>query len=302
MDMDQTADIRLSAGDLSADIHPQIGGGLGGLRSHRPGRTIDWLRPASAEALRNSKARDLACFPMLPFANRIRDGRFTFASQSIRLPRNFGEHPHTIHGHGWQAPWDIVEATSDSARLRFRHTADTWPWAYVAEQHFRLDEHQLSIEISVTNHSDTTMPAGIGFHPFFPRDASTTITGTVTSMWETDDEVMPTGLVSAEAIWPPGTPLPVADVTLDNCFTGWTRTLDIAWTGPDRSMRIEASEAFDFLTVFTPPGQDFFCAEPVSHCTDAINQAAAGRDDTGLVTLQPNQTLTGKITFRPKID
>ena len=40
-----------------------------------------------------------------------------------------------------------------------------------------------------------------------------------------------------------------------------------------------------FLVVYTPPGEDFFCAEPVSNATDAFNLAAAGRTDTGMLVL-----------------
>ena len=29
---------------------------------------------------------------------------------------------------------------------------------------------------------------------------------------------------------------------------------------------------FGHLIVYTPPGEDFFCVEPVSHMTDAINR------------------------------
>jgi aldose 1-epimerase len=53
----------------------------------------------------------------------------------------------------------------------------------------------------------------------------------------------------------------------------------------------------DFLVVYTPPGRPFFCAEPVSHITDAFNLVAAGRTDTGARSLAAGETLRAKVTL-----
>jgi aldose 1-epimerase len=47
--------------------------------------------------------------------------------------------------------------------------------------------------------------------------------------------------------------------------------------------------------IFTPPGRPFFCAEPVSHVTDAFNLADAGRADTGRRVLDPGATIEATI-------
>ncbi len=107
---------------------------------------------------------------------------------------------------------------------------------------------------------------------------------------------MPTRLVSAGSIWPADTPLQVGRLALDNCFTGWGKALDIRWQAG--SLRMEALGPLDDLIVFTPPGQPFFCAEPVSHIIDAVNLAAT-RDDTRLVALAPGETLDATVGFCP---
>jgi aldose 1-epimerase len=257
------------------------------------------MRPAGPPEIAAADARGMACYPLVPFSNRIRNGRFRFEDRDIRLPLNYRPHPHVIHGHGWQAPWQVAGTTDTTARLQYRHAADAWPWDYLAEQLFTLDDRGLAIAISITNLSDRPMPAGLGLHPYFPRDATTSVSGTVEGLWESDAEVMPTRLVPADTVWQKGRPLQADAVALDNCFTGWGKTLDINWGGQGRALRMDARGPLDFLIVFTPPGQDFFCAEPVSHCIDAFNLAAE-RDDTGLVSLAPNETLGAEVTFRPE--
>ena len=45
----------------------------------------------------------------------------------------------------------------------------------------------------------------------------------------------------------------------------------------------------------------FFCAEPATNCIDAVNLAAAGRRDTGLIALEPDDTAGGDVVFTPTI-
>jgi aldose 1-epimerase len=63
------------------------------------------------------------------------------------------------------------------------------------------------------------------------------------------------------------------------------------------ALSIEAGGLFRNLVVYTPPGQDFFCVEPVSHMTNAINRLASMRGH-GLRSLAPGETLQGEVAFR----
>ena len=61
-----------------------------------------------------------------------------------------------------------------------------------------------------------------------------------------------------------------------------------------------ADPLLQFLVVFTPPGEDFFCVEPVSNCTDAFNQPAEG--DGGARILAPGESLTAQSVLSPRLD
>jgi aldose 1-epimerase len=142
------------------------------------------------------------------------------------------------------------------------------------------------------------MPAGLGWHPYFPRTERTKLTADVQAMWLTDEEVMPTTLAA---------PPPKADLTrgalvdavaLDNCFVGWRRRAVIEWPEADTRVVMTSEAPLDFLVVYTPRGRPFFCAEPVSHVTDAFNLAATGRPDVGTRTLEPGETLRAVVTLK----
>jgi len=81
----------------------------------------------------------------------------------------------------------------------------------------------------------------------------------------------------------------VDEAPLDHCFTGWDGT---ARAGV---LTMTADPVFGNLQVFTPPGTNFFCVEPVSHVPDAINRDPGAAQ--AMAVLDPGQTLHGAMHF-----
>ena len=76
--------LRLRNGNASAEVVPWIGGAIASYRWDLDGRYLDWLRPASTEALIEGDPEKVSCFPLVPFSNRIREGRFHFGGSVAR--------------------------------------------------------------------------------------------------------------------------------------------------------------------------------------------------------------------------
>jgi aldose 1-epimerase len=291
--------ITLRSGDTAVRLAPTAGGAVTRYWRERGAEIEEWLRPTPAEALGEGNPYQAAAFPLVPYSNRIRDGRFSFRGRAVVQPPNRPPERHCIHGHGWQAGWRPIDVRPAEAQLEYRHPAGAWPWAYRATQRFALTPAGLHIELTLSNQSDAAMPAGLGWHPYFPRTPRATLTADVQAVWLTDDEMMPTALVPPPPTADLARGVAVDAVALDNCFTGWRGPATIDW--PERGARLvmTAEPPLDCLVVFTPPGRPFFCAEPVSHVTDAFNLAAAGRADTGARTLEPGETLRAAISLAP---
>jgi len=285
--------LTLRAGDAAVELAPDAGGAVTRYWLARGRVTLEWLRPTPDGALRAGHPYRAAAFPLVPYSNRIREGRFSFRGRPVVEPLNRPPERHAIHGHGWQARWQPTHVRPASARLEYRHPAGAWPWAYHATQQLTLAPSRLTIELSLTNESTTAMPAGLGWHPYFPRTRSSTIAADVRAMWRTDAEKLPTELVP-----PPAAPFGRGR---DNCFVGWSRRATIEW--PERGARLvmRAEPPLDYLVVFTPARRPFFCVEPVSHVTDAFNLADAGRDDTGMLALDPGETLRTAVVLTPEV-
>lgn len=292
----------LRAGESELSIAPAAGGAIAAWRTRVESRAVDWLRPADAAAIVARDAGGMGCFPLVPFSNRIREGTFRFGGRTIRLPLNVPGQRHVEHGHGWQAPWRVLWREAAMLAIEYRHAADAWPFPYVARQTFRLGPNGLTVELALENAGAEPMPAGLGLHPYFPRTSETTLTAPVAQMWETDAEVMPMRLVDPPPRCRLDRGIRPAAVALDNGFTGWSGRAAIAW--PERRARLTmtAGGPLGFLVVYTPKDEDFFCAEPVSHCTDAFNLAAGGRKDTGMIVLESGGTVAATVRFAVEIE
>jgi len=271
--------LALAGAGWELQLLPALGGAIGAL--HHCGADI--LRPTPNAATDPLQA---GCFPLVPYANRIAGGRFTFAGRDVALPLNFGDHPNTLHGTGWQRPWEIVETGLERALLALEHDGDDgWPWAWRAEQLFELGETGLSVTLTLTNKAAEAMPAGIGLHPYFPISPGTRLRLNARRAWLTDPAQIPSEPVPADHFgdWASGASIAEAGF-IDHCYEGWdgVATLDKG----DHFVRVTADGARD-LHLYHPEGENFCCLEPVSQLPDSFNQPGAVFD-----VLAPGESLT----------
>jgi hypothetical protein len=167
-------EIDMFAGEMRARLDVLTGGAIAALTW----RGLDILRPVRDERLGAQHGRAVAAYPLIPYANRINQGRFVLDGKTYQLALNFGDHPHSLHGNGWMRAWSMAEATPARVRLTLAHRpphdpASEWPFAYDAEQVFSLTEDRLSVQLSVRNADTQNFPAGLGLHPYVARTAST---------------------------------------------------------------------------------------------------------------------------------
>lgn len=280
--------IRLASGDTEVDLAPEAGGGIA--RFHWRGQPV--MRDALPGAVEARDPLGLSAFPLVPYSNRIAFGRFDWDGTRVQLPPNMPPSPHSIHGLGWHRPWAASAVTTSTARLTYVHVADAWPWDFVATQDFVVQPNGLDWVIAVTHHSATTMPAGLGLHPYFPNPAGTRLMARTEGWWHTDTWVMPTDYVVD-----PSTDLTArlhpAAADTDNVFAGFGGDAKIIW--PDgRSLDIIAGPAARWMVVYAPAGDTITAVEAVTHPTDALNTPG----HPGIASLAPGETLALGTSYR----
>lgn len=283
--------ITLHGHGYTAEILPEMGGAVTALTFHD--KAV--LRPAPAAP---RDAGETGCFALVPYANRIANGLLRFGGREIRLPRTFADHPHSMHGDGWRAVWQVVGKRKDFLLLAYEHAADVWPWAYRTEQQFTLGAGGVNIRLGLENRSDTPMPFSLGLHPWFVRSAATVLYAQVDGVWLADDTTLPTALEEGSHFlsMAGGAALKNAPF-VDNCHTGWRGPAVIE--SPDQGLKITltASPQCPFLHIYTPVGSDFVCAEPVTAMPDAFSREEPTAE-TGMRVLAPGGHFAMEMTIR----
>lgn len=283
--------LTLRAQDASLLVAPESGGAIAGW-ARGPVRL---LRMPLTDAVLRGDVHGMACFPLLPYANRIGHARFAWAGKTWQL-RPFPGHPNALHGVGWKRPWDIAALTEASVRLTLTHDPAgpdgpvDWPFAFTATEEIVLERDRCRITLSLTNRHREPAPAGLGVHPYFPAPGAA-LQFQAASVWENDAINLPQTRIAIPPAWDHSTGCPIGAVALDNCFVGWRQPAVLRW--PTHTLTLTADPMFDHLQVYTPPGQPFFAVEPVSHAPDALNREGA----PGMRVLAPGETLAGSITL-----
>ena len=290
--------LELRAGELVTILAPTVGGAIANFYSQRGGQQQHWLRPNTAP--NPATPWTMASYPLVPFANRIRDGRSSFGPRPLNLPANYPDSKHAIHGTAWQQPWQVIDQGVDHATLALDSPAAEWPYAFRAVQRFTLDAQTgLTVVLSVTNTDTVDMPVGLGHHPYLPHRAGTRLTTDVQAMWAGDAEVMPTTLQTPEFLNTLRNGIVLDSLDLDNNFTGWMQQARVDWPDTGTALVMTAQAPFNYFVLYCPKGADMFCIEPVTNCTDWMNLAQQGQTNVGGQLLAPGATLHATMGLQP---
>lgn len=236
--------ISLWAGDARATVDPVAGGRLASLELDGEERLVT----------EGDGPTQWGCFPMAPWAGRVREGRFRWAGVDHQLPLRLP--PHAVHGTVLDRQWTVVAEEERGVTLEIELGPD-WPWPGRAVHELRLAPHRLDLRLEV-HAEEEPFPASCGWHPWFRRPVELDLEAT--SLWHRDGSGIPTGEL---------VPAPATTEALDDCLTGLRRPPRLRW--PD-GVQLEVRSNCEHLVVFTQP-EHAVCVEPQTGPPDALNLA-----------------------------
>ncbi|MBL8325913.1 MAG: aldose 1-epimerase [Rubrivivax sp.] len=269
--------LELRAGALRLALRADLGGCIAGMWRD----TLPVLRSTEPGALTGS--RQSACYPLVPYSNRLGYRRFRWQGRDYTTQPNFDDNPHSVHGVAWQRPWEVVQAGPARAALRYRHAGDAhWPFDFQVEQTFELTAEALEVRLHFHNTAALAQPVGLGWHPYFPKRTRSRLHIELAERWDPDASGLPVRRVPQ-----PGIDADVAHLEFDNCFSGWRGAARIR----DERLSMRLTSSLPHLVVFTPQARPYYCVEPVSHVSNAIHMADPAAH--GLASVEPGRALEG---------
>ena len=290
--------LTLCRGRLSVCVMPGVGGGISRFDWREGTRVFPLMRPCASTSQASAGDVDpnqLACYPLLPWSNRVAHGGFFYGGRWIALPRNRADDAYPIHGSAWQCRWQVVRHETHEVELALQ-VLEPDSYAYRATLIYRLHEDALRVEMKVTNAGCFPLPFGMGLHPFFPRNRETRIVAPAEAVWANDGiDPLPTMRQAVPQCWDFSQDVEVPAGAVNHAFVGWTGRAVIEW--PDAAIRLHMAAEVDAYVLYVPAGRDFFCFEPADHPINAMH-LAGGAVANGMTELAPGESLERAFVFR----
>ncbi|HEX4729251.1 MAG TPA: hypothetical protein VH298_15705, partial [Jatrophihabitans sp.] len=253
----------IAAGDYRAVI-AEVGATLAGL----------WLadRPVTVDVDPHQLPPKSCGAVLVPWPNRIRDGRYRFDGEQFQLPLTEPAAGNASHGLLKWVRWSCRDRQPAELRLVHDLVPQTgYPFELRLELHYALDPVTgLAVRLTAHNVGRRDAPFGAGFHPYLdlaghPLDTAELLVPADTVL-RTDDQQIP---VRREPV--AGTSFdfraarPIGSDRLDHGFADLTGQLALLRTA-ERTIQLGWDAGFSHLQVFTPPfitpGRNAVAIEP----------------------------------------
>lgn len=247
---------------------------------------------------------------LMPWPNRIRDGRYTFGGVDHQLPITEVPEHNAIHGLVRWATWEPVQLEDAALTVSVRlFPQPGWEHALLLTTSYVLDDSGLIVMTTARNTGMTEAPFGYGAHPYLSigdapvEQVRLRVPG---HTWiESDERSLPraTRPVQGDA-HDFRSEHEVGDLVLDTAYGNLERDADGMWRtrlavpqGP--SVELWADAAFPWVQVFTRLAHERrqgggIAIEPMTCPADAFNSGE------GLIRLQPGAEWTGTWGIAPR--
>ena len=200
---------------------------------------------------------------LLPWPNRLADGRFQYDGRSHQLPLTEPEAGNAIHGLVRWAAWSVAELGPHRVVVEHAiHPQPGYPFSLALRLEYTLSENGLEVRTTATNVGTHACPYGSGAHPYLTLGSAVvdplTLRVPARTVVESDERGLPVGTRAVEGTeYDFRRPRRIGATKLDNCFTDLERDGDgvarvelRAPTDGD-ALTLWVDESYPYLMVFT---------------------------------------------------
>lgn len=227
---------------------------------------------------------------LFPFANRIKNGRYTFEDYKYKLECNETNKNNALHGLVYNKKFDLIdkELTLNFASVTLQYKdygkCKGFPFKFLLELTYILSKKGITLAIKVKNKGEKTFPFTLGWHPYFYTSDlyKSSIDFKSDKEYVFNKQQIITGTTALDIEMP----FNLKDVNLDNGYP--LENDEIDFSTPKYSVNIKSTSKENYLQLYTPLQGNTIAIEPMTGAADNFN------NKIGLQTLQPNQTFLVK--------
>ncbi|MEJ7736067.1 MAG: aldose 1-epimerase [Chitinophagaceae bacterium] len=238
-----------------------------------------------------------------PFPCKTNNGRYTYNLNQYEFEHKQRDGS-AIHGLLYNKAFKVVDVFCDdhqaAVRLKYIYNSDDagYPFTYRCEVYYTLlPENLVSVETTIINLDDITIPLADGWHPYFKlggRLDDWLMRVKAESVVELDIKGIPTGRVISYTDFMEETSLHGAE--LNHCFIVKTTDQYAACTlyNPITGLSVSVfpDESYPYLLVFTAPHRESIAVESLSAPPDHLNNYM------GTILLAPRHSKTFTVHYK----
>ena len=232
---------------------------------------------------------------LCPFPGRIEHGKYTYNGQTYQLDPNENNRNNAIHGKVAHEFFEFVDSESneDKAILTFAYghenLCEGYPFPFKIKVRYTFTQKSIKVDINVANEAGSSIPLGLGWHPYFLSSnlAESILTFNSSKEILCDTEMIPQG----EKTIAFSHPMKVDDQHFDTCFTLDDNTISFQTPDYGFTMKVLADD-LQFIQIFTPAARDCIAIEPMTCAPDVFNYKR------GLLELTPNESFDWSIDLK----
>src|SRR4051794_38289946 len=110
---------------------------------------------------------------LLPWPNRIRDGRWTWQGRQLQLEVASPDKPAAMHGVVSAQPWQLLDQAADRVTVgTVVEPRSGYPFRLAAAIDYVLEPDRLESTVRVRNVGPDAAPFGVGLHPYLAVGAT----------------------------------------------------------------------------------------------------------------------------------
>jgi aldose 1-epimerase len=247
---------------------------------------------------------------LIPWPNRLKNGRYEFDGRSHQLPLTEPEHGNAIHGLVRWVPWSAKEHDPHRVLVEYvLHPQPGYPFELDLRIEYALSTSGLTVTTTATNIGTAPCPYGSGSHPYLTLGTETVdellLLVPAHTALQSNSRGIPTRTVDvAGTDLDFRTPRRIGEAKLDNGFTDLERDEDgrarvVLSTADDHDrVVVWVDESYGYLMLFTGDRPDVqrrgLAVEPMTCAPNAF------RTGDVFVVLEPGATHTGKWGITPR--
>ena len=241
---------------------------------------------------------------LVPWPNRVRDGRWTWRGKQLQLDLHSAEQPNAIHGLvAWQ-PWTVLERTSTATSVGTTvEPRPGYPFRLAVAVDYALTPDRIEVTVRVRNLGIGAAPVGVGMHPYLHVGANedggirgAELTVPARTALETEGG-LPTGARhrfhgDVGRIGDRAFDTPLTDLARDD--DGWAR---LRLRGPLGELVLATDRSWPWLQIYSADGlpegrrRRSLAVEPMTCPPNAL------ADNADLVVLEPGNDWSGSWTL-----